>query len=140
MDDALAHGLVEGLAGRAGSLGGGGSVAGGRGLTELAHVGLEGGLDGLVAQPRLLIGAVALDLRLDVRHGAAFGSGGAGLVMFGMVAATGARILTNVDFKNSKNNLFVVAISIGLAGYFNWSIELLLFEASPARTSLLQQV
>jgi uric acid transporter len=39
--------------------------------------------------------------------------GGAGLVMFGMVAATGARILTNVDFRNNKNNLFVVAISIG---------------------------
>jgi uric acid transporter len=39
--------------------------------------------------------------------------GGAGLVMFGMVAATGARILTNVDFKSSRNNLFVVAVSIG---------------------------
>jgi uric acid transporter len=39
--------------------------------------------------------------------------GGAGLVMFGMVAATGARILTNVDFKNNRFNLFVVAISVG---------------------------
>ncbi len=39
--------------------------------------------------------------------------GGAGLVMFGMVAATGARILTNVDFRNNKNNLFVVAIAVG---------------------------
>jgi NCS2 family nucleobase:cation symporter-2 len=39
--------------------------------------------------------------------------GGAGLVMFGMVAATGARILTNVDFKNNRYNLFVVAISVG---------------------------
>jgi NCS2 family nucleobase:cation symporter-2 len=39
--------------------------------------------------------------------------GGAGLVMFGMVAATGARILTNVDFKTNHFNLFVVAISIG---------------------------
>jgi len=39
--------------------------------------------------------------------------GGAGLVMFGMVAATGARILTSVDFKNNRFNLFVVAISIG---------------------------
>jgi uracil-xanthine permease len=39
--------------------------------------------------------------------------GGAGLVMFGMVAATGARILTTVDFKNNRFNLFVVAISIG---------------------------
>jgi xanthine permease len=39
--------------------------------------------------------------------------GGAGLVMFGMVAATGARILTNVDFKTNNRNLFVVAISVG---------------------------
>jgi uric acid transporter len=39
--------------------------------------------------------------------------GGAGLVMFGMVAATGARILTAVDFKNNRFNLFVVAISAG---------------------------
>ena len=39
--------------------------------------------------------------------------GGAGLVMFGMVAATGIRILTAVDFKKSRNNLFVVGISVG---------------------------
>jgi uric acid transporter len=39
--------------------------------------------------------------------------GGAGVVMFGMVAATGARILTGVDFKNNSYNLFVVAISVG---------------------------
>jgi NCS2 family nucleobase:cation symporter-2 len=39
--------------------------------------------------------------------------GGAGLVMFGMVAATGARILANVDFKTNQFNLFVVAISTG---------------------------
>src|ERR1700759_3908669 len=39
--------------------------------------------------------------------------GGAGLVMFGMVAATGARILTAVDFKNNRYNMFVVAISVG---------------------------
>jgi len=39
--------------------------------------------------------------------------GGAGLVMFGMVAATGARILTSVDFKTNANNLFVVAIAVG---------------------------
>jgi xanthine permease len=39
--------------------------------------------------------------------------GGAGLVMFGMVAATGARILTNVDFRTNRFNLFIVAISIG---------------------------
>lgn len=40
--------------------------------------------------------------------------GGAGLVMFGMVAATGIRILSNVDFKNKRNNLFVVAVSLGM--------------------------
>ncbi|TCP89079.1 NCS2 family nucleobase:cation symporter-2 [Rhizobium sp. PP-CC-2G-626] len=39
--------------------------------------------------------------------------GGAGLVMFGMVAATGARILATVDFRTNANNLFVVAISVG---------------------------
>jgi xanthine permease len=39
--------------------------------------------------------------------------GGAGLVMFGMVAATGARILTGVNFKANANNLFVVAVSVG---------------------------
>lgn len=40
--------------------------------------------------------------------------GGAGLVMFGMVAATGVRILSNVDFKGNKHNLFIVAVSLGL--------------------------
>ena len=39
--------------------------------------------------------------------------GGAGLVMFGMVAATGIRILAKVDFAGNRNNLFIVAISIG---------------------------
>jgi uracil-xanthine permease len=39
--------------------------------------------------------------------------GGAGLVMFGMVAATGIRILTAVDFRNNRFNLYIVAISIG---------------------------
>lgn len=39
--------------------------------------------------------------------------GGAGIVMFGMVAATGIRILASVDYKTNRNNLFIVAISIG---------------------------
>jgi len=39
--------------------------------------------------------------------------GGAGIVMFGMVAATGARILTGVDFKTNRYNLFIVAIAVG---------------------------
>jgi uric acid transporter len=39
--------------------------------------------------------------------------GGAGVVMFGMVAATGIRILSAVDYAAQRDNLFVVAISIG---------------------------
>jgi uric acid transporter len=39
--------------------------------------------------------------------------GGAGLVMFGMVAATGIRILSGVDFARNKYNLYIVAVSIG---------------------------
>jgi xanthine permease len=38
--------------------------------------------------------------------------GGAGIAMFGMVAATGIRILSRVDFEN-RNNLLIVAVSIG---------------------------
>ncbi|GAA3993307.1 nucleobase:cation symporter-2 family protein [Comamonas faecalis] len=40
--------------------------------------------------------------------------GGAGLVMFGMVAATGIRILSNVDFHSNRNNAMIVAVSIGV--------------------------
>jgi len=39
--------------------------------------------------------------------------GGAGIVMFGMVAATGIRILGGVDFQTNRDNLYIVAISIG---------------------------
>ncbi len=39
--------------------------------------------------------------------------GGAGLVMFGMVAATGIRILAGVDYQRNKHNLFIVAVAIG---------------------------
>jgi uracil-xanthine permease len=39
--------------------------------------------------------------------------GGAGLVMFGMVAATGIRILSAVDYQGNRHNLYIVAISIG---------------------------
>jgi uric acid transporter len=38
--------------------------------------------------------------------------GGAGLVMFGMVAATGIRILAGVDYKANKSNLYIVAVSV----------------------------
>jgi xanthine permease len=38
--------------------------------------------------------------------------GGAGIAMFGMVAATGIKILSRVDFE-SRSNLLIVAVSIG---------------------------
>ncbi|MFZ3121333.1 MAG: nucleobase:cation symporter-2 family protein [Variovorax sp.] len=40
--------------------------------------------------------------------------GGAGIVMFGMVAATGIRILSGVDFKTNRHNPMIVAVSIGV--------------------------
>ena len=39
--------------------------------------------------------------------------GGAGIVMFGMVCATGIRILGGVDFQKNRHNLYVVAIGVG---------------------------
>ncbi|MCU1338433.1 MAG: pbuX5 [Bryobacterales bacterium] len=39
--------------------------------------------------------------------------GGAGIVMFGMVAAAGVRILSAVDFQGNRHNLFIVASSMG---------------------------
>jgi NCS2 family nucleobase:cation symporter-2 len=39
--------------------------------------------------------------------------GGAGLVMFGMVAATGIRILASVDYARNRHNLYIVALAIG---------------------------
>jgi NCS2 family nucleobase:cation symporter-2 len=38
--------------------------------------------------------------------------GGAGLVMFGMIAATGARILVGADLGKARNNLLIVAVSV----------------------------
>jgi len=40
--------------------------------------------------------------------------GGAGIVMFGMVAATGVRILGAIDHAQNRHALYVIAISIGL--------------------------
>ncbi|WP_293765057.1 nucleobase:cation symporter-2 family protein [uncultured Aquitalea sp.] len=40
--------------------------------------------------------------------------GGAGIVMFGMVAATGIKILMGAELRENRNNLYVVAISLGL--------------------------
>jgi len=39
--------------------------------------------------------------------------GGAGIVMFGMVAATGIRILATVDYERNRGNAVIVAVSIG---------------------------
>jgi NCS2 family nucleobase:cation symporter-2 len=64
-------------------------------------------------------GAIMIVLGLLPKMGALVESvpqfvlGGAGLVMFGMVAATGIRILANVDFKHNRHNLYIVAIAIG---------------------------
>lgn len=40
--------------------------------------------------------------------------GGAGLVMFGMVTATGIRILAGVNLERNPNNLLIIAISISV--------------------------
>lgn len=40
--------------------------------------------------------------------------GGAGIAMFGIVAASGIRTLSKVDFDKNPQNLFVVAISVGV--------------------------
>ncbi len=39
--------------------------------------------------------------------------GGAGIVMFGMVAANGIKVLSKVDFVKNQHNLFIVAVSVG---------------------------
>jgi len=39
--------------------------------------------------------------------------GGAGLVMFGMVLATGIRILAKINYTTNHYNLYIVAISLG---------------------------
>lgn len=39
--------------------------------------------------------------------------GGTGIAMFGMVAATGIRILSEVDYKTRRDNLLIVALGIG---------------------------
>ncbi|WP_442793786.1 MULTISPECIES: nucleobase:cation symporter-2 family protein [unclassified Paracoccus (in: a-proteobacteria)] len=41
--------------------------------------------------------------------------GGAALVMFGMVSATGVKILSRVDFVKNRRNIYIVAVSLALA-------------------------
>jgi len=40
--------------------------------------------------------------------------GGAVIVMFGMVAANGLRILQDVDFRGNRHNLMTVSVSLGV--------------------------
>ncbi len=40
--------------------------------------------------------------------------GGAAIAMFGMVAASGVRILQSVDFRNNRHNTLILAISLGI--------------------------
>jgi NCS2 family nucleobase:cation symporter-2 len=64
-------------------------------------------------------GAILLAMGLVPKLGALveavplFVLGGAGIVMFGMVAATGIRILSGVDYQTNRNNLYVVALALG---------------------------
>jgi uric acid transporter len=59
--------------------------------------------------------------------------GGAGLVMFGMVAANGMRILSTIDFRARPNDLLIVGVSVacGLIPTLSPS----LFQHLPAWTS-----
>lgn len=41
--------------------------------------------------------------------------GGAALVMFGMVSATGVKIFAKADFVHNRRNLYIVAVSVSLA-------------------------
>ncbi|GAB6172086.1 nucleobase:cation symporter-2 family protein [Paradesulfitobacterium aromaticivorans] len=40
--------------------------------------------------------------------------GGAGIAMFGIVAASGIKTLSKVDFQKNNHNIFIVAISVGI--------------------------
>jgi uric acid transporter len=62
----------------------------------------------------LLVLGVLPKLAFIVASVPQFVLGGAGVVMFGMVCATGIRILGGVDYKRNHRSLFVVAISIGV--------------------------
>jgi uric acid transporter len=41
--------------------------------------------------------------------------GGAAIVMFGMVSATGVKLFSQADFVHNRRNLYIVAVSVGLA-------------------------
>jgi NCS2 family nucleobase:cation symporter-2 len=61
---------------------------------------------------------IALGMFPKVAHVVAsvpqFVLGGAGIVMFGMVTATGIKILSTVDLTKNRYNPYIIAISIGM--------------------------
>ncbi|MET0363791.1 MAG: nucleobase:cation symporter-2 family protein [Sphingobium sp.] len=59
----------------------------------------------------MMILALSPKLAVTIASVPSFVLGGAGLVMFGMIAATGIRILTAVDFTSNSYNLTIVAVS-----------------------------
>jgi NCS2 family nucleobase:cation symporter-2 len=61
--------------------------------------------------------------------------GGAGVVMFGMIAATGIRTLARVDYATASHNLFIVAIAIGVGMILLVADHF--FQALPASLALL---
>ena len=70
----------------------------------------------LIVLPAVQATTFSLGLVPKLAHVAAsipqFVLGGAGLVMFGMVAATGIKILSTVDYAGNRQNLFIIAVAI----------------------------
>ena len=81
--------------------------------TELTAGLRTDGLGTLIGGTIMIILGLLPKLAALVESVPQFVLGGAGLVMFGMVAATSIRILSGVDFKCNRFNLYIVAISIG---------------------------
>lgn len=86
-------------------------------------------------------GVIMLILSLSPKLGALVAAvpsyvlGGAGLVMFGMVVATGVKILTTARLAEAPDNMFIVAVSVG-AGMIPLVADKF-FQAMPAALSPL---
>lgn len=70
---------------------------------------------GVMAGVILVVLGLVPKISLLVASIPTFVLGGAGIVMFGMVLATGIRILSQVDYTQQRHNTFIVAISLGMA-------------------------
>lgn len=70
---------------------------------------------GVMAGVILLVLGLVPKMSLLVASIPTFVLGGAGIVMFGMVLATGIKILSQVDYERQRHNTFIVAISLGMA-------------------------